>query len=274
MPTEHDSLREWHRLFGLLLMDFFTGSPFEVEIERDLSQQQQFLDVIVVRRRPGRVNLRLPDGMDGLAPHNLITFKSHHETLDGWAMKELIGHYVAYRKLISQSTSELLPEDQFRLFAVSARFPQNLSGEVPWREVQAGVYHCQWGTDTVNVIVAGQLPRKEQNAPLHLFSASPELLGFGQMTYKQHSEVTSRVLGQLFEKFNAEGFAMAFTMADFERQYILDHFPRLTAKEKQQVLEKLSPEDRLAGLSPEEIRQYLEKITVGKRRARRPRRKS
>lgn len=30
---------EWHRLFGLLLADFFTGSPFDVETERALSLQ-------------------------------------------------------------------------------------------------------------------------------------------------------------------------------------------------------------------------------------------
>ncbi len=47
-------LRDWHRLFGLLLIDYFTGSPFVVEVERDLSVQQQFLDVVVVRRGPGR----------------------------------------------------------------------------------------------------------------------------------------------------------------------------------------------------------------------------
>ena len=35
-------------------------------------------------------------------------------------MKELVGHYVAYRKLVSPSPSELLPEDQFRLYAVRA----------------------------------------------------------------------------------------------------------------------------------------------------------
>ena len=28
---------DWHRLFGLLLTDFFTGSPFTVEVESDLS---------------------------------------------------------------------------------------------------------------------------------------------------------------------------------------------------------------------------------------------
>jgi hypothetical protein len=127
----------------LLLTDFFTGSPFTVEVERDLSQQQQFLDVVIVRRGPGQFDDRLPDGLDDLADHNLITFKSHHETLDAWAMKELVGHYVAYRKLVSVAPSELLPEDRIRLYAVCARFPQSLAGQVPWQESQPGVYDCK-----------------------------------------------------------------------------------------------------------------------------------
>jgi hypothetical protein len=49
-----------------------------------------------------------------------VSFKSHHEALDAWAIKELMGLYVAYRKLVSPSTSELLPEDQFGLYAVTA----------------------------------------------------------------------------------------------------------------------------------------------------------
>src|SRR5437588_6965482 len=110
MTVEREELRDWHRLFGLLLTDFFTNSPFVVEVERDLSQQQQLLDVVVVRRGRGRFTVRLPDGLEGLAAHNLITFKSHREALDGWAVKELIGHYVAYRKLASPSPAELLPE--------------------------------------------------------------------------------------------------------------------------------------------------------------------
>ena len=28
MAVEREALRDWHRLFGLLLTDFFTGSPF------------------------------------------------------------------------------------------------------------------------------------------------------------------------------------------------------------------------------------------------------
>jgi hypothetical protein len=40
---------------------------------------------------------------------------------------------------VSRSPSDLLPPEQFRLYAVAARFPHNLAGQVPWRERQAGV---------------------------------------------------------------------------------------------------------------------------------------
>src|SRR6266542_6669212 len=187
MAVEREALRDWHRLFGLLLMDFFAGSPFTVEVERDLSQQQQLLDVVILRRGRGKFVGDLPDGLDGLAEHNLITFKSHREALDDWAVRELVGHYVAYRKLVSPSPSDLLSESGFRLYAVCARFPHNLSGQVPWQEQRAGVYDCRWGLDVVRVLVAGQLPREARNAPLHLFSASPELIGFGSGAYRQRS---------------------------------------------------------------------------------------
>ena len=52
------------------------------------------------------------------------TFKTHREALDAWAVKELVGHSVADRKLVSRSPSDRLPEDQFGLYAVTARFQQ------------------------------------------------------------------------------------------------------------------------------------------------------
>src|SRR5438552_12321423 len=89
MVVEREALRDWHRLFGLLLIDYFSGSPFIVEVERDLSEQQQLLDVVIVRRGRGRFTGRLPDGLGDLGEHNLITFKSHHEALDDWTVGEL-----------------------------------------------------------------------------------------------------------------------------------------------------------------------------------------
>jgi hypothetical protein len=190
--------------------------------------------------------------------------KSHHEALDGWALKELTGADVAYRKLVSPSPSELLPEDQFGLYAVAARFPHNLAGQVPWQRVQTGVYDCRWGTDTIRVVVAVELPRAARNAPRHLFSASPELVAFGSGAYRRRSEQTSRLLGQLFERLQGEGFAMAFTMEDFNRQYIKEHFPKLTPEEQREVLRSLPLEELLSVLSAEQIREYLNRFAASR----------
>ncbi|HKB06540.1 MAG TPA: hypothetical protein VKD90_30370, partial [Gemmataceae bacterium] len=267
MAGEQQALRDWHRLFGLLLTDFFSDSPFIVEVERDLSVQQQLLDVVIVRRGRGRFAGRLPDGLEGLRAHNLITFKSHREALDDWAMKELVGHYVAYRKLVSRSPSDLHAEDQFGLYAVTARHPQQLSGQVPWQEVRAGVYDCRWGTDTVRVVVAGELPREAHNAPLHLFSASPSLVEFGGRAYHRRSEQTSALLVDLFRGLRAEGFAMPYTMADFRRRFVKEHFPELTPEEQADVLQSLPPEKRLAGLSAAEQEELLRALPPEKRLA-------
>jgi hypothetical protein len=161
--------------------------------------------------------------------------------------------------------------------------PHNLSGQVPWHKRQAGVYDFQWGTDTVRVVEAGDLPREPHNAALHLFSASPELVEFGGGNYRRRSEQTSRLLGQLFETLRGEGFDVSFTMEDFNRQYIKEHFGQLTPQEQQEVLDALPPEKRLAGLPPEQrlaglsaeqIRQYLERLSASRPSApRKPRRK-
>jgi hypothetical protein len=97
----------------------------------------------------------------------------------------------------------------------------------------------------------------------------------------QHSEYTSALLRQLFERFKVEGVTMAWTMEDFKRQFVKEHFAQLTPTEQQEAL-KLLPrekqqellnalpaeerlaglpaEERLAGLSPEQIRTYLDQL--------------
>ena len=91
---------------------------------------------------------------------------------------------------------------------------------------------------------------------------------------------------------------MSYTMEDFQRQYAKDHFSRLTPQEQREALERLSPqqrrellqslpredqenvlqslppEKRLAGLSVEQIQQYLDQLTAKRPTApRKPRRK-
>ena len=46
----------WHRLFGLLLMDYFSSRGFRVELEKDLSLKRQYHSVIIVVPYPGKFN--------------------------------------------------------------------------------------------------------------------------------------------------------------------------------------------------------------------------
>jgi hypothetical protein len=76
-----DEPQSWHRLFGLSWTDFFRGMPVTVEPEKDLSVKKQLLDVVIIRKNPGPLSCRLPDGFEELAPYNLVSFKSHQEKL-------------------------------------------------------------------------------------------------------------------------------------------------------------------------------------------------
>jgi hypothetical protein len=261
--------RDWHRLFGLVLTDYFSGSPFTVELEKDLSLRKQLLDVVVLRRHAGTFSERLPDGLEDLAGHNLITFKSHQEALDDWALKELTGHYVNYRKQVSPPADELLPETDFRLYAVVARYPHNLAGQVAWAPVGPGVYDCRRGTDLIRVVVLGQLPREAHNAPLHLFSASREQVRYGTEHYRQRSAETSTLLHRLLEQYRREGLDMPYTMADFVKDFTKEHLKDLSPQEiraalsPEQIRALLTPEEILAGLSPEERAALLKRLQVG-----------
>ena len=136
---------------------------------------------------------------------------------------------------------------------------------------------CQWAADTIRVVVAGELPREPHNAPLHLFSASPDLVGFGGRAYQRHSENTSGLLVQLFEGLEAEGFPMPYTMEDFQRQFVMEHFAKLSRKDREDLIKSLPPEDRedvikslppqerLAGLSPEEQVEVFQSLPPGAR---------
>ncbi len=179
--------RPYHQLFGLAWIDFFRDSDISAEEETDLSRKHQLVDVVLVRRGPGPAPRPLPDGFDELAKHNLLTFKSHQESLDSWTLCELVGHYVNYRKQASPTMQDLLPEGDFRLYAVSVRYPQNLTRVTALTSVREGVYDVQVLHLTIRIIVIHQLPQQEQNAMLLLFGAKEDLVRYAARTYHPHS---------------------------------------------------------------------------------------
>ena len=241
-----DEQQPWHRLFGLSWTDFFRGLPVTVEMEKDLSLKQQFLDVVLIRKQAGHIGRRLPDGFEDLATYNLVSFKSYQEALDGWALTELLGHYVNYRKQISPSMQNLLPDTDFRLFAVSVRYPQNLAQQVTLERLQEGVYVVRYFNGTIRLVVINQLPQQEQNAMLHLFSARMELVQYGVRHYQPHSSETSTLLFQLFRRYRLEESLMPDVMQEFVRETMELMLKEWPVKKR---LEGLSAEERLEGLS-------------------------
>jgi hypothetical protein len=118
----------------------------------------------------------------------------------------------------------------------------------------------------IRIVVAGQVPKTEHNALLHLFSASTKVIGYGAGHYEQRSQNTSTLLEQLIAGYKKEGLAMPYTMADFQREYAKEHFKDLTPAERREALQGLSPEERLEALglspeaTPEEIAKFLRKM--------------
>jgi len=262
-------MTDWHRLFGLFLTDFFTNLPFEVELEKDLSIKKQFLDVVVLRKMHGNIieasatptscalgdaianavnppGCRLPDGLDSLADHNLLTYKSLREPLDDWAIKELIGHYVNYRKQVSKSRHNLLPESRFKLYAVSTRDPHKLKAQVTLTPVSPGVYDMVRGTDTIRLIVLSHIPDGEHNAIWRLFSAQREAVLQAHEQYQMHQPDISTIVNDLFQHYQQEKIIMSYTVEDYKKEQVRNNLDLLSADE---ILKRYSANDRLKGLT-------------------------
>ncbi len=239
----------WHRLLAIALTDYFTDTAYQVESEKDLSVIQQFLDILIIRRFEGYLPEESADGLEELAEHNLMTYKSHQEALDGWAMNELVGHYVSYRKSVSPK-NKFVPEECFRLYAVSTRFPKNLSVSVTLKEYKKGIYDVTWGNLGIRLIVLSRVSPDRRNAIWHLFSAIPEAVRQGADTYRWRRKDLSTVMNTLFVKYRAEGFAMPYTVEDYKRDIAMDYLESLPADE---VLKRYSAEEVLKRYSADEV---------------------
>jgi hypothetical protein len=242
-------MMEWHRLFGLALTDYFTDSAYRVELEKDLSLKQQLLDVVIIEQESQKPLPESPDGLENLARHNLLTYKSLREPLDGWALDELVGHYVNYRKQISAPADKLLPIEEFRLYAVSTREPEKLATQVTLASLKEGVYEVQWGSRQIRIIVLSQVPKVERNAIWQLFSGIAAKVQYGASNYHWRQSNHSTVVNDLYQHYQVEGIAMPYTWDDYYRDFTRRHLDKLP---KEDLLEMLSVEERLQGLPVEE----------------------
>ncbi|CAK0781744.1 conserved hypothetical protein [Gammaproteobacteria bacterium] len=268
----------WHRLFGFILDDVLhrlLHLPCEVKLEEDLSHLRQLLDVVIIRHQQLPEGQILPDGLDLTARHSLVTYKSHQEPLDEWAIQELIGHYVNYRKLESYQSNDgnLLSESDFQLYAVSTRYPRNLgsskgSGLTLKPTIHSGVYHLDWGRSDIRVIVTSEIAQTPNNTLWNLFSNRGEVVLYGLEHYRFNESPISTIVQKLIDYYRKEEkMIMSYTIEDFNRDYLpeiiastIASFPAETFLQHfsaEERLRGLPAEDRLKGLPAEELLKVL-----------------
>jgi hypothetical protein len=247
----------WHRILDLCLLDFFQGLNVSVESDKDMSEQQQLLDFLITCEVNAPLPRSLPDGFEPLSQFNLVTFKSHQDTLDAWTLDELIAHYIAVRKMTSKKAQidGLLPEDLFHLYAIASRYPRNMEDQL--RPQKPGVYEVHHGSRQIRVIVANQLPMEPQNALLHMFSANADLVRYGRAHFRMQSKETSTLMLRILRLNAKEDEAMRDWQAELQRIHDeeIEIMIRETPAEK--LLKNIPTEKRLEGIPPEKLLQAV-----------------
>jgi hypothetical protein len=244
--SEHARMQR-QRLFGIGLTDLFAGSAWRVELEKELALTSQLLDVVIIEHDPAAAARPpvLPDGLEGLRPHNLLTYKSRHEALDAWALDELIGHSVNYRKLSAvpaaeaaeptvggvaqQPTRRLLPGHDFQLYAVATRKPRALCRDADCRSTALpGIFDLRWGLHDIRLIVLGDIEQHPRNAPWELFSADIERIRHGARHYRPHRPEAEALLYELYLRCKLEELDIALQLVGTEHRLI---GPRMRLRE-------------------------------------------
>ncbi|XCN71370.1 MAG: hypothetical protein Q3M24_13730 [Candidatus Electrothrix aestuarii] len=222
--------------------------------------------MVIIEREEGEPPADLPDGLDNLGPHNILSFKSHQEPFTPWACDELLGHYVNYRKQASPSMDNLLPSEDFRLYAVAARYPEKLARKVQLHEHAPGVYDFIWASRSVRLIVTGRVAQAKRNAVWELFSGIPERVAHGASGYAWRTEGLSSVISTLYTHYRLEGIQMPYTVKDYFREVTLEHLDTLTLEErlrgfsKEELLKYFFSDESGGKIDEEQIKLYIQRI--------------
>ena len=220
--------KQWHRLLGLILEPLFDRLGYETKIEYDLSRQQQFIDLIVVRKKESEKQTeKLPksywENFGQLNEHNLISFKSYSESFNGFSLAELLGHYISYLK------ANELKGSQVNLYVITNHFPRKLLS--PFN--QAGFVNVVQPEEVIELELPGiktisfLLIRNTENPILSLFSDRKDKVVEAFTKLKEESSLLAGISDYIFEIINryAKEVLKMYTREDFLREHPRDKRP-------------------------------------------------
>lgn len=167
----------------------------------------------------------------------------------------------------------MMAKGYFRLYAVTARYPAKLADAVELERQTNGVYDVRWGIRNIRIIVLSRISPEPKNAIWQLFSAVPEKVVEGVKEYRWRGS-PSVAINELFSAYKLKGIiAMPYTMEDFRRDAFRENLKRMSPQEidellkelpleerlKARLLTDLSIEERLSGISSEELVESIKK---------------
>jgi hypothetical protein len=140
-------------------------------------------------------------------------------TDDEWAADELIWYFVNYRKQVSPSLKQLLPREDFRLYAVCTR-PEKLAKEAVLTQIKDGVYDLRWGIRDIRLIIISQIAEEKQNAVWLIFSAVRDSVRYGVSHCGRLHEM-SAAISRLLKKYMTERIIeMPYTIENFREEIV------------------------------------------------------
>lgn len=235
----------WCRWFGLLLEDFFTGTAYGVRLEEELSLKRQFLDVLILRWGDGPEPESLPDGLEGLGEHNLVTSSPRQNP---WTR----GRWTSCSGTTSTTTSN---SGSRTLMPWSQRSGSTRSAPPPAQPVPTG----DGGTKKRGYVrhslrhapgAAGRAarhPGRPHNVPWQIFSDESRCVESGLQCYDWHQEEARSLINQFAQHYHFEGALMASrctTLPSTSRRNTSTNCP------PEVLRNALPPEERLKGLTP------------------------
>jgi hypothetical protein len=106
-------------------------------------------------------------------------------------------------------------------------------------------------------LAEGATQAMTHGALLQLFSAAADQVQYGAEHYRLPSAEVSTIINRLIASYRQEGLVMPYTMNDFRKEVALEVLDELSPEER---LRGLPPEERLRGLSAKQIEDYLARL--------------
>ena len=288
---------DYHSFLARLLELLLTVVGITVQAEVQIMSKSPRVDILLLRRKSKfwtkKQQRLLPDGIrDSHASHILIDFKAT-ESLSARVLQKVAAYDLFYKQ------SQKLPPESVLTVLLSAKQPQakkrNRLGFVPTD--QPGIYRNEnLLAQHVVLISLNELPDTNYNAFVKLFASKTRsreaalrvlhAIGFRALPHS----VSRFIAGLILYWSGTEGDTMTQPkvtpdevmgigkewydvflsilppeerLAGLSPEEVLSQFKpeeRLAGLSPEEVLSQFKPEERLAGLSSEEIEAYLERL--------------